>query len=147
MQICHFCKVWIKYMQINPLFLCFIIRENVRNSIVQFTKENWIEGGGDRVYVHFAVRFLDCWRTSFCVTTIIKIVNNNTNDKQTSDISGVRWRFTVYKLMFVYIRSAAFVIVVTQKLVLQQSKNVTAKCKTKITLSPPPSIQYLLVYN
>ena len=28
--------------------------------------------------------------------------------------------------MFVYIRSAAFVIVVTQKLVLQQSKNVTA---------------------
>ena len=44
--------------------------------------------------------------------------------------------------MFVYIRSAAFVIVVTQKLVLQQSKNVTAKC-TEI-LSPPPSIQYLL---
>ena len=35
-----------------------------------------------------------------------------------------------------------FIIVVTQKLVLQQSKNVTAKC-TK-TLSPPPSIQYLL---
>ena len=30
--------------------------------------------------------------------------------------------------MFVYIRSAAFIIVVTQKLVLQQSKNVTAKC-------------------
>ena len=27
--------------------------------------------------------FLDCWRTSFCVTTIIKIVNNYTNDKQT----------------------------------------------------------------
>ena len=24
----------------------------------------------------------------FCVTTIIKIVNNNTNDKQTSGISG-----------------------------------------------------------
>ena len=44
--------------------------------------------------------------------------------------------------MFVYIRSAAFVIVVTQKLVLQQSKNVTAKCTE--TLSPPPSIQYLL---
>ena len=45
--------------------------------------------------------------------------------------------------MFVYIRSAAFVIVVTQKLVLQQSKNVTAKCTE--TLSPHPSIQYLLV--
>ena len=44
--------------------------------------------------------------------------------------------------MFVYIRSAAFVIVVTQKLVLQQSKNVTAKCTE--TLSPPPSIQFSL---
>ena len=46
--------------------------------------------------------------------------------------------------MFVYIRSAAFVIVVTQKLVLQQSKYVTAKCTE--TLSPPPSIQYLLAF-
>ena len=27
--------------------------------------------------------FLDCWRTSFCVTTIIKIVTNSTNDKPT----------------------------------------------------------------
>ena len=48
--------------------------------------------------------------------------------------------------MFVYIRSAAFDIVVTQKLVLQQSKNVTTKCTE--TLSPPPSppsVQYLLV--
>ena len=45
--------------------------------------------------------------------------------------------------MFVYIRSAAFVIVgVTQKLVLQQSKNVTAKCTE--TLTPPPSIQYFI---
>ena len=44
--------------------------------------------------------------------------------------------------MFVHIRSAAFVIVVTQKLVLQQSKNITAKCTE--TLSPPPFIQYLL---
>ena len=35
-----------------------------------------------------------------------------------------------------------FVIVVTQKLVVQQSKNVTAKCME--TLLPPPSIQYLL---
>ena len=46
-------------------------------------KENWIQGVGNRVSVHFAVTYLDCWRTSFCVTTIIKIVNNNTNDKQT----------------------------------------------------------------
>ena len=44
--------------------------------------------------------------------------------------------------MFVYIRSAAFVIVVTQKLVLKQSKNFTGKCTE--TLSPHPSIQYLL---
>ena len=56
--------------------------------MIQFSKENWIEGGGDRVSVHFAVTFLDYWRTSFCVTTITKIVNNNTNDKQTSGIPG-----------------------------------------------------------
>ena len=47
--------------------------------------------------------------------------------------------------MFVYIRSAAFIIVVTQKLVLQQSKNVTAKCTE--TLSPPPSIQFSLIFQ
>ena len=35
-----------------------------------------------------------------------------------------------------------FIIFVTQKLVLQQYKNVTAKCME--TLSPPPTIQYLL---
>ena len=51
--------------------------------IVSSQRLNWIQGGGNRVSVHFAVAFLDCWRTSFCVTTIIKIVNNNTNDKQT----------------------------------------------------------------
>jgi len=36
-----------------------------------------------------------------------------------------------------------FIIVVTQKLVLQQSKNVTEKCAE--TQSPPPSIQFSLV--
>ena len=46
-------------------------------------------GGGDRVSVHLSVTFLDCCRTGFCVTTIM-IVNNNTNDKQTSGISGIR---------------------------------------------------------
>ena len=45
--------------------------------------------------------------------------------------------------MFDYIRSAAFIIVVTQKLVLQHSKNVTAKCTE--TLLPPPCIQFSLV--
>ena len=45
--------------------------------------------------------------------------------------------------MFVYIRSTAFVIVVTQKLVFQRSKNVTAKCMEN--LSPPPCILYSLI--
>ena len=44
--------------------------------------------------------------------------------------------------MFVYIRSTAIVIVVTQKLVLQQSKSVTAKCTENLLL--PPCILYLL---
>ena len=47
--------------------------------------------------------------------------------------------------MFVFIRSTAFALCYccyTQKLVLLRSKNVTAKCTE--TLSPPPSIQYLL---
>ena len=45
--------------------------------------------------------------------------------------------------MFFYIRSAAY-IVVTQKLVLQQSKNVTAKSTE--TLLPPPCIQFSFLY-
>ena len=44
--------------------------------------------------------------------------------------------------MFVYIRSAASIIVVTQKLVLQQPKNVTAKCTE--TLLPPSLYSILL---
>ena len=39
--------------------------------------------------------------------------------------------------MFVYIKSAAFIIVVTQKLVLQQPKNVTAKCTETLMLLGP----------
>ena len=39
------------------------------------TKRYRIQGGGDRFSVHFAVTFLDCWRTSFCVTTITKGVD------------------------------------------------------------------------
>ena len=38
------------------------------SSYMVTTKENWFEGGGDRGSVHFAVTFLDCWKTSFCVT-------------------------------------------------------------------------------
>ena len=47
--------------------------------------------------------------------------------------------------MFVYISSTAFVIVVTQKLVLQQSKNVTAKCTEN--LSPSPCILFSLIWS
>ena len=43
--------------------------------------------------------------------------------------------------MFVYIRSAAFIIVVTQKLVLQQSTYVTAKCTETLL---PPSLYSIL---
>ena len=39
--------------------------------------------------------------------------------------------------MFVYIRSAAFIIVVTQKLVFQQSKYVTAKCTEILVFNSP----------
>jgi len=97
---------------------------------------------GDWVSVQIAVTFLDCWRTSVCVTTIIKIVNNNTKDKQTSGASPALDEDSPYTNSCMFIRSAAFVIVVTQKLVLQQSKNVTAKCAE--TQSPPPSIQFSL---
>ena len=79
--------------KIKPPLLSSVSRWSPYNIIMYIvhpveTKENWIEERGDRVSVHFAVTFLDCRRTSFCVTTIIKIVNNNTNDKQTSGISG-----------------------------------------------------------
>ena len=36
-----------------------------------YPKENWIDGGGDWVSVHFAVTFLDCWRTSFCALLLL----------------------------------------------------------------------------
>ena len=55
----------------------------------------------------------------------------------------------INKLMFVYIRSTAFVIVVTQKLVLQQSKNVTAKTYRPLLVfySPSPSVYFIQVSN
>ena len=71
---------------LNPVesnILYWFTEEHIKYNcnLIQFSKENWIEGGG------FALTFSDCWRTSFCVTTITKIVNNNTNDKQTSGAS------------------------------------------------------------
>ena len=46
--------------------------------------------------------------------------------------------------LFFVLLFTIFIIVVTQKLLLQQSKNVTAKCTEN--LSPPPSILYSLCY-
>ena len=46
--------------------------------------------------------------------------------------------------MSVYHLFTIFIIFITQKLVLQQSKYVTAKCTE--TLLPPPYIQFSLVY-
>ena len=68
--------------KVNPIINTYIYILSRRYSI---------QGGNDRFSEHFAVALLDCERASFCVSTIIKIVNNNTNDKQTSGISGVRW--------------------------------------------------------
>ena len=86
---------------------------------------------------------LDCW-SSFCVTTIIKGVDrSNVNKRElvygesssnARDASDVCLSFV---LLF-----TIFIIVVTQLQVLQQSKNVTAKCTE--TQSPPPSIQFSL---
>ena len=45
--------------------------------------------------------------------------------------------------LFFVLLFTIFIIVVTQKLVLQRSKNVTAKCTEN--LSPPPCILYSLV--
>ena len=53
--------------------------------------------------------------------------SSNARDSPNVCLSFVLW-FTI------------FIIVVTQKLVLQQSKNVTAKCTE--TLLPPPCIQF-----
>ena len=47
--------------------------------------------------------------------------------------------------LFFVLLFTIFIIVVTQKLVLQQSKNVTAKCMEN--LSPPPCVLYLLAWN
>ena len=80
------------------------------------------------VSVHFAVTFLDCWRTSFCVTTI------------TNMLVKVNLHLTPEMLqMFVY-----HLCYCLQSLLLLVRKNVTAKCTE--SQSPLPSIQFSL-YN
>ena len=87
---------WIPGMQYTTYTILYMLlflllyTASCINTVLDKYKEYRIQGGGDRFSVHFAVTFLDRWRTSFCVTTIIKIVNNNTKNKQTSGISGVR---------------------------------------------------------
>ena len=78
-----------------------------------------------------------------CVTTIIKIVNNNTNDKQPSGAFLALDEDSPYTNSCLFtLDRLQFFIVVTQKLVLLQSKNIAAKCTE--TLSPPPCIQFSL---
>ena len=77
-----YCKI-MSGTQKSPVFPC----SNIYMYYTNQPKENWIQGGGIKVSVHFAVTYLDCWRTSFNVTTIIKIVNNNTNDKHSFGVS------------------------------------------------------------
>ena len=103
---------------LNPVesnILYWFTEEHIKYNcnLIQFSKENWIEGGGDK----------QTW-----------------NDKQTSGISCVLDEDSPYTNLCLFtLYRLPFVIVVTQKLVLQQSKNVTAKCTE--TLSP------LLLFN
>ena len=71
--------------------------------------------GGDRVFVHFAVTFLDCQRCARCLFIISVIVYN------------------------------LYYCVVTQKLVLQQSKNVTARCTERNPIAPSASFYSILL--
>jgi len=56
------------YVLHNPrnLISKFSIKKLLYRSYLETCKEILIRRGGDRVSVHFAVRFLDCWRT-FCM--------------------------------------------------------------------------------
>ena len=97
-------------------------------------KENWIEGGGDRVSVHFAVTFLDN-NNKGCRSNVNKhelVYGESSSNAEMPDVC------LSFVLLF-----AIFIIILTQTLVLQQSKNVTAKCTE--TLLPPLSFQFSLV--
>ena len=130
---------------LNPVesnILYWFTEEHIKYNcnLIQFSKENWIEGGG------FAVTFSDCWRTRFCVTTITKIVNNNTNDKQTSGISGALDEDSPYTNSYVcYIRSAAFCYCCYA----QTSSSAVQKRHSKVYGNPiaPPSIQFSLQFS
>ena len=80
-------------------------------------------------------------KTSFCVTTIIKIVNNN---KTINRHLAHPWlQIKIHRITHVCLHQIGCLrYCCYEKLVLQQSKNVTAKCTE--TLSPPPSIQFSL---
>ena len=85
----------------------------------------WIEGGGDRVSVHFALTFLDYWRTSFCVTIITKaadLINVNKHELVNYIVLSCQVKYfsfiqkgTYYSDIFNQIQITVFIIVVTQK--------------------------------
>ena len=103
-------------------FFCLFSFSLVQNDVLWWTetsylrKENWIEGG------------------------ILSNVNKHElvygeSSSNARDVPDVCLSFVLLFTIFIF--------AVTQKLVLQQSKNVRAKCTE--TLSPPPSIQFSLV--
>ena len=121
-----------------------VILLNLCLTKVVIDKENWIEGGGDSFPYTLLWRF---W-------TAEELVLRNNNNKGSR--SNVNKHELVYGesssnvirdapdvcLSFVLLFTI-FIIVFTQNLVLQQSKNVIAKCTE--TLSPPPSFQFSLL--
>ena len=84
-----------------------------------------MEGGGDKVSEHFAVTFLDCWRTSFCVTIITKaadLINVNKHELGNCIVLSCQVKYfsfiqkgTYYSDIFNQIQITVFIIVVTQK--------------------------------
>ena len=80
------------------------------------TRRYRIQGGGDGISVHFAVTFLDCWRTSFCVTTITEFglkflswrynlwCSSGVNIRPNFILSSHKWhskRITIFTIFFV----------------------------------------------
>ena len=100
------------------------------------TKKNRIQGGGDRFSVHFAEELVSA--------------RNNNNKGNRSNVNKHELDNGEYSSNARYARCLFIICVIVYnlyyccyaKLVLQQFKNVTAKCTEN--LSPPPCILYLL---
>ena len=70
--------------------LDFIFLPMVNGLTIELLKEIQNTRRGQYVFRTLCCDVFGLLKDKFCLTTIIKIVNNNTNDKQTSGISGVR---------------------------------------------------------